>query len=55
MNPKIERIQQLKKEIEQWQNQLPRHSVQASMLIHLEDLEEELAALEKEIGESGED
>ena len=41
-----ERIAQLEKEIADLRARLPRHSIPAMMLIHLEDLEDELAALQ---------
>jgi hypothetical protein len=44
MNSK-ERISQLEKQIAELQARLPKHSVQAAMLIELEDLEDELARL----------
>ncbi|HSJ55703.1 MAG TPA: histidine kinase [Anaerolineae bacterium] len=40
-----ERIAALEKEIEQLNARLPKHSTPPSMIIALEDLEEELAAL----------
>jgi hypothetical protein len=44
MNPN-ERIAQLEKEIEALKARLPKHSVPASMIIELEDLEDELESL----------
>ena len=44
MNAK-ERIQQLEKQIAELKARLPKHSVPAAMIIELEDLEDELAAL----------
>ncbi len=52
---KTERIQQLKKEIEQLNSQLPRHSIKPSMMMRLDELEEELAALEAEMGRAADD
>jgi len=43
-----ERIAQLEKEIELLKARLPAHSVPASMIIELEDKEEELEALRAE-------
>ena len=43
-----ERIAQLEKEITELKARLPRHSVPASMIIELEDLEDELESLRKE-------
>jgi hypothetical protein len=44
MNPQ-QRIEELKREIEEIKKSLPKHSIPASMLIRLEELEEELARL----------
>jgi hypothetical protein len=46
-----QRITQLEKEIAELEARLPKHSVPASMMIHLEELEEELEALKAQ--ESG--
>ena len=40
-----ERIAQLKKQIEEMEARLPKHSVPPAMIIELEDLEEELEML----------
>jgi hypothetical protein len=45
-----ERIAQLEKEIAQLKARLPRHSTPPAMIIELEDLEEELEALQAEAG-----
>jgi len=42
------RIKELEKEIDDLKRRLPAHSIPASMLIHLEELEDELARLERE-------
>jgi hypothetical protein len=41
----VERIEELEKRIADLQARLPKHSVPASMLIELDDLEEELEQL----------
>jgi hypothetical protein len=41
-----ERIAQLEKEIDELKARLPKHSVPASMIIELEDLEDELETLQ---------
>lgn len=46
MTPK-ERIQELRQLIETLKSQLPKHSIPASMLIQIEDWEEELGRLEE--------
>ena len=46
MDPK-KRIEELKREIEEIKKSQPKHSIQASMLLRLEELEEELAQLEQ--------
>ena len=43
-----ERIAQLEKEIAQLKARLPKHSTPPAMIIELEDLEEELEALQAE-------
>ena len=43
-----EKIQELKKLIKTLASQLPKHSIPASMLIQIEDWEEELERLENE-------
>jgi hypothetical protein len=46
---KTKRIEDLKREIEEIKKSLPKHSVPASMLMKLEELEEKLARLEQSI------
>ena len=45
-----ERTAQLERQIADLEARLPAHSVPASMLIELEELEEELAALRRQVG-----
>ena len=47
-----DRIIQLEQEIAELKARLPKHSVPASMMIELEDLEEELASLRSGIDDS---
>jgi HAMP domain-containing protein len=44
------RTAQLERQIADLEARLPAHSVPASMLIELEELEEELAALRRQVG-----
>ena len=44
-----ERIAQLEKDIADLQARLPKHSTPPAMLLHLEDLEEELEMLKKRV------
>jgi hypothetical protein len=48
-----ERIVELEGLIEALNARLPKHSVPPSMIIELEDLEDELAALKRALGEQG--
>jgi uncharacterized small protein (DUF1192 family) len=49
------RIAELQDQIEQLKARLPKHSVPAAMIIELEDLEDELQALQSEVeGDQGE-
>ncbi|MCL7452917.1 MAG: histidine kinase [Anaerolineae bacterium] len=43
------RIAQLQDQIEQLKARLPKHSVPAAMIIELEDLEDELQALQTQV------
>lgn len=45
-DPRIARLDRLRRERDEVQASLPAHSVPPAMLIRLEDLEEQIAALE---------
>ena len=47
----VERIEELEKRIADLQARLPKHSVPTSMLIELDDLEEELEQLRISLGQ----
>lgn len=43
--PKLQRLEELEREIEEIKRSLPAHSIPTAMLLNLEDLEEELEQL----------
>jgi ribosomal protein L29 len=43
-----ERIDKLKKELKQVRSQLPMHSIPPAMIMHMDDLEDEILELKKE-------
>ena len=44
-----ELIEKAKKELEQLQSQLPKHSIQPSMILQIDELDDELAKLQKKL------
>jgi hypothetical protein len=48
-----ERIAELEKRLVDAQARMPKHSVPMSMMIELEELEEELAELRRQMGQDG--
>ena len=50
-----ERIAELEEKIADLKMRLPKHSVQAAMLIELEDMEDELAELRAKVSQGGSD
>jgi hypothetical protein len=48
-DPRLERLKKLQREYQEMESNLPAHSVPASMLLRLEELEDEIRALQSEL------
>jgi hypothetical protein len=49
----LSRIEELQEKINNLKNQIPKHSILPSMIIELEELEDELSVILKEMGSKG--
>lgn len=47
-----QRLAQLERELEQLKQQMPKHGLKPSTLARIDDLEEEIAELKAQLGES---
>lgn len=54
-DPRVARLIALRRERAEVEGSLPKHSVPAAMLVRLEDLDDEIAALEAELAASNGD